>query len=134
MLYSSMCTYPTITNMSPFLGNTRGLRCFSSISFHMPSCDKKARFPSTDNKNIPVKHKCRWVKTSARSKRKKRQSDVKADAFGLAGDRSTVAATWRDRVIGQQDASRGAVKVTTEQRASIRDPVPLVLPLLRPCL
>lgn len=49
-------------------------------------------------------------------------------------ERSAAAATWRARPIGQQDASRGAVKVTSEQRASIRGPVPFVLLLLRPCL
>lgn len=36
----------------------------------------------------------------------------------------TVATTQRARLIGQQDVSMGAVKVTTEQRASIRGHVP----------
>lgn len=36
-----------------------------------------------------------------------------------------MAPTWRVRLIGRQDVSMGAVKVTSGQRVSIRGPVPL---------
>lgn len=68
------------------------------------------------------KKKEKKVQGQKKEKKKKRQSKAEADAFGGAA-----AATWRARLIGQQDASRGAVEVTGEQRASIRGPVPVAL-------
>lgn len=51
----------------------------------------------------------------------------------VESDRGTVAPTQRAHLIGHQDVSKGAVKVTSEQRASIRSSVPSALLLLRPC-
>lgn len=59
--------YLNIAKIVPFIW---GFVSFHNISFHTLWRDKKARIPSTGNKNIPVKHKCRWAKNKCQVKKK----------------------------------------------------------------
>lgn len=131
-LFIHWCISYYCNNLISFWEYTVRLDCFNDISFHTLWRDTKAHFPpQVTRKNIPVKQKCCWAKNKCQVK-KWRQREGRC--FWSCSDRSTAAATCRACLIGQHDASRGAVKVTSVQRASIRGAVPFVLLLLRPCL